>query len=211
MKQAQPWFIVAALRGIGRHVKNTTQSFTVGDVVGWDEDLKDAAPKVRLAMDRLVFHKMAAAVAQTRDGLLRPVMPLERRWTLTAKGLGTCQSVLREQHGTKGPDAKALSTRLWSLLRLRKVLTPEEGAETLIDAGSRDFSAAQKQIAGYLRAWSKLVPDSVQVGARATKGGKRYVMVKDGGATPPPTKATAVPFMTAPKAIAKPQSSKEVA
>lgn len=202
MKHAQPWFIVATLRGIGRHVKSTSQSFSVGDVVGWDDALKESAPKVRLAMERLVRHQMVELADQPREGVLRPVVQLERRWKLTAKGLGTCRAVLREQPGGKAPDPKALSTRLWALLRLRKVLTSEEGAETLIDAGSRDFAAAQKQIAGYLRAWARLVPDHVQVGARPVNGAKRYVMVKDGGANPPPTKATAEPLVPAPKAKA---------
>ena len=200
MKHGQPWFVIATLRGIGRHVKTTDQPFTVKDVVSWDADLKGAAPKVRVALDKLLFHKLVQRHVPERESILRPLVQVEH-WQLTDKGLATCRSVLREQPRAKAPNPNALSTRLWSLLRLRKMLTAEEGAATLIDAGTRDFVTAQHQIAGYLRAWAKGVPDVVKVSAKTVNGAKRYVMVKEGGAYPPPTKATGEPAMPAPKLL----------
>lgn len=212
MKHGQPSFVLATLRGIGRHVKNTEQPFTVQDVAGWDAELTDDAPKVRVALEKLLFHKLVQRHAPVREALLRPLVQVDA-WCLTDKGLGTCRSVLREQPGAKAADPKALSTRLWALLRLRKVLTAEEGAATLIDADSGDFAAAQRLIAGYLRAWAKLVPDVVKVSAKPMKRAKRYVMETDGGPTPPPTKVTGVPHLPAPKLIQRPapQSTREAA
>lgn len=210
MKQAQPWFVVAALRGIGTHVKTTTHAFTANDVAGWNAAFADAKPPsrglalARVALDRLHFHKLIARHVPVRDGVLRPVMKLPDQWRLTAKGLGTCGSLLREQPTGKGPNTKALSTRLWALLRLRKTLTAEDGAATLIDAGTRDFATAQRLIEGYLRNWAKAVPDVVQISARPINGAKRYVMVKEGGEVPPPTKAPAVPLMPAPRQLSHP-------
>ncbi len=198
MKNAQPWFVVATLRAIGRHVHETTAPFSVAEVVSWDETLKGCEPKARLAIDRLLFHKMVVRHEPVRDSVLRPVITLEPRWTLTPKGLGTCRSVARV-HSTTRPDPKAMSTRLWSLLRVRRALTAEEAANTLIDAGTRDFTAAQRQIGSYLRAWSRLVPDVVKVSVKPVARAKRYVMVKDGGITPPPTKSTGVPLLPAPR------------
>lgn len=217
MKHAQPWFVVAALRGIGIHVKSTTQSFTANDVAGWDAAFANATPTsrgqalARVALERLHFHKLIARHVPERDGVLRPVMKLQEQWKLTTKGLGTCSSLLREQPVGKGPNPKALSTRLWALLRLRKTLTAEDGAATLIDAGTRDFATAQRLIEGYLRNWAKAVPEVVQISAKPVNGAKRYVMVKEGGEIPPPTKAAAVPLMPAPRQLSQPIATRKEA
>lgn len=197
MKHVQPWFVGATLRAIAQHVQRTAQIFTALDVATWDESLKGQPGKARMALQRMENHKL---VEPCELPITRTVAKLEPRWKLTPKGLGTCRAILQAKPGAALPDASALSSRLWALLRSRKTLTSEEAASTLIDAGSRDFAKAQYQISGYLRAWEQLVPDVVKVSARRVEGCKRYVMVKDGGVRPPPTKASAIPPMPAPSA-----------
>jgi hypothetical protein len=210
MKNRQPWFVMAALRGIGRHVKTTTQPFGASEVASWDAAFSDTKPEarglalVRIALEKLEFHELVARHVPQRDTILRPLVTLPPQWLLTPRGLATCRSVLREQpRSKKAPNPNALSTRLWALLRLRKMLTAEEGAATLIDAGTRDFAAAQHQIAGYLRVWAQLLPKVIQVSAKPVNGSKRYVMVKEGGETPPPTKAPVASSVPAPRPLVK--------
>lgn len=207
MKQIQPWFIGATLRALAQHVKSTRTEFTAIDVAGWDDALTGQPGKARLAFDRMFNNGMLERVERPPT-VEKPVSKVEPRWRLTAKGLGTCLAVLQALPGNT-PDPAALSTRLWVLLHARRVLTAEDAACTLIDAGSRDFPNAQKQLAGYLRAWAALVPDVVQVSAKRVNGCKRYVLVKDGGIHPPPTKVGAIKPQPAPKSHPAPTQARK--
>ena len=201
MKLTQPWFVGATLRAISKHILNTTLTFSEHEVSAWDEALKGKAGMVALAMKRLLHHNMVEQCDPPANAR-RKFTKIDTRWRLTAKGLGTCRSVARALPDAPFPDPAALSTRVWELLRNRKVLTAEKAAEILIDANTRNFTGAQKQIAAYLLAWSRLVPDVVKVGIHRENGQKRYVMEKDGGIYPPPTKSKGIKPMPAPIAHA---------
>lgn len=201
MRRIQPWFIGATLRAIARNVPTTTTLFTAVDVARWDEALTGQPGMARMAFEVMGRHGMIEKVDPPAGALGK----VEQRYTLTVKGLGTCRAVLQAQPGN-APDPEALSNRLWALLRARRTLTSDEAASTLIDAGSRDFHKAQDQIGGYLRAWSRLVPDAVQVSAKRVGGCLRYVLVKDIGAHAPPTKASGIPPQPAPKAHPAPST-----
>ena len=86
------------------------------------------------------------------------------------------------------PPADAFSTRLWNLLRIRKMLTPAEGAELLGNAGDDDFERRRATARKCLRRWANAgaLQESVRrVGAGGpSNGDKRYVLVKD-SALPP--------------------------
>lgn len=205
MQRAQPWFVGATLRALARHVQSTRTHFTAIDAAGWDDALAGRPGMARLAFARLEQYGMVERV-EPPPTAVKPLGKVEPRWQLTAKGLGTCRAVLQAQPGN-APDPKALSTRLWALLHARRMLTAEDAASTLIDAGERDFRNAQKQLAGYLRAWAALVPDVVKVSEKRINGCKRYVLVKDGGIHPPPTKAGAIAPQPAPKVLPAPTTT----
>lgn len=83
------------------------------------------------------------------------------------------------------PDA--FSTRLWNLMRIRKMLTPKEGAELLGNAGD-DIERLRDTARKCLRRWANTgaLQESVRrIGAVGqSNGDKRYVLVRD-SATPP--------------------------
>lgn len=205
MKRTQPWFVGAALRAISQNVCRTTQVFSERDVAGWDAAFEEKTGMVSIAMERLLHHEMVVR-CEPPENARRKLIKLDARWRLTTKGLGTCRSVARALPNAAPPDPKALSTRLWELFRQRKILTAEKAAELLIDAGTRDFANAQRQIAGYLRAWSINAPDFVKVSAKRDRGHKRYVMETDGGIYPPPTKSTGIKPMPFPRSHAPVES-----
>lgn len=86
------------------------------------------------------------------------------------------------------PAADAFSTRLWNLMRIRKMLTPAEGAELLGNAGDDDFERRRATARKCLRRWANAgaLQESVRrIGAGGqSNGDKRYVLVKD-SALPP--------------------------
>lgn len=204
MQRTQPWFVGATLRALAQHVSSCSQTFTACDIAAWGSDLQGQPGKARLALVRMGCHEMVMDATERPPGLLSPIVKLEPRWRLTPKGLGTCRSVAQALPNAEQPDPSALSTRLWALLRSKRAITSDEAASTLIDAGSRDYSAAQRQISNYLLAWTRLLPNAIKVSDRRVKGCKRYVMVTDGGVFPPPTRSTAIAPRPAPKAHASP-------
>lgn len=198
MKLIQPWFVGATLRAIALKVSSTTQIFSEREIAGWDEAFASKGGMVCLAMERLHYHEMVERCDPPANAR-RKIVKLDARWRLTKKGLGTCRAVARSQPNAAPPDPNALSTKVWEMLRDRKVLIAEKAAELLIDAGTRDFANAQSQIASYLLAWSRNAPEFVVVSAKRNKGRKQYVMVKDGGIYPPPTKSTGIKPQPLPK------------
>lgn len=198
MKRIQPWFVGATLRAIAMNVASTSHIFTERDITAWDKALEGKQGMVSLAMERLLTHDMVTQCEPLKNAR-RQLIKLDARWSLTKKGLGTCRSVAHAQPDAAPPNPNALSTKLWKLLSDRKVLTAAKAAEILIDANTRDFASAQRLINGYLRAWSRNAPEVVTVGAILKGGHQRYVMVKNGGIHPPPTKSTGIKPMPAPK------------
>ena len=201
MKRTQPWFVRATLLAIAKNVSCTARIFSERDITTWDEALEGKQGMVSLAMGRLLSHEMVVRHEMTGNANHR-IVKLDARWRLTKKGLGTCRAVAQSLPDAAPPNPNALSTKVWNMLRDRKVLTAEKAAEALIDANTRDFASAQRQISGYLRAWSRNVPDVVVVGAKLNGGHTRYVMVKEGGIYPPPTKSTGIKPQPTPKLVA---------
>lgn len=84
-----------------------------------------------------------------------------------------------------------LDVRLWNLLRIRRSLTAEDAAQTLIDADTPDWAAQRRKIAARLSAWAKHAPQAVGRGAKRQGGCIRYVLLEgaDPGRCPPPSRA----------------------
>lgn len=113
-------------------------------------------------------------------------------YTLTPDGQVAVEAAAAGQvrkSGPKGsrkpnvPSPDAFSTRLWNLMRIRKMLTPAEGAELLGNAGDEDFERRRATARKCLRRWANAgaLQESVRRvgGGGQSNGDKRYVLVKD--------------------------------
>lgn len=178
------WFILPALAALARNVKNTQRAITSTELSRWATDEE---------MDFPIGTADQALITLQRHGYLRPLAQAHfkkgaiNRWTLTIEGLQASQAALKAMPGAT-PDLQALPTRVWNLLRIRRRLTAVEAAETLIDADD-SFDAQTKRIGALLLAWTKHPTSAVVTAQKREAGGRvRYVLVKDLGRWPPPTK-----------------------
>lgn len=143
-----------------------------------------------------------ALSAMQRHGYVRPLKqsgkPKTRMgktdttaWALTALGWQAAQAAWRSMPGGPLPDMRALDVRLWNLLRIRRRLTADEAAQTLIDAAAPDWHLEKQRIAARLAAWAKHAPKAVCRGAKREAGQVRFVLCEGGdlGRWPPPARA----------------------
>lgn len=200
MRQIQPWYVGCALRALGCNVLTTARTFTAGDLVAWSQEFAPTPGMAKTALQRLCNHEMAEPLREFcgATGI--------ERWHLTTKGLATCRAAAQAQPGA-APDPNALSTKLWNLLRGRRILTAQEAVEVLADAGDGKAARMHRSITEYLRVWAIVAPDVVKVSAkRATdrKRCKRYAIDAKAGIYPPPVKVDAVRPVAAPRAHAAP-------
>lgn len=89
-------------------------------------------------------------------------------------------------------SADPFATRLWNLLRIRRALTADEAAALLLNDGAQaddDIALGRRQAGALLLSWSRQCPRAVRVDARRVDGMKRYALLRDIGATPPPLPA----------------------
>ncbi|KTT21885.1 hypothetical protein NS331_11010 [Pseudacidovorax intermedius] len=101
-------------------------------------------------------------------------------------------SLHKAAHGPMTPadQVEPFAGRLWKLLCIRKVLTAEEAANLLVDAG-QDVGRARTRASELLLAWSRQCPLAIQPSDRRIKGAKRYGLMVDLGPTPPDIRAKA--------------------
>ncbi len=123
------------------------------------------------------------------------------RYTVTAEGAAAIEAARHGQLLKGGPREGgfefdrnapgAFKTRLWALLRMRRMITAREGATLLCDAGS-DIKRARETAANCLNRWAKV--GAVQASERRVRdadaprgsnGDKRYVLLVD--SVEPPT------------------------
>lgn len=112
-------------------------------------------------------------------------------YTLTAVGGEAVKSARAgavHASGPKGPHscnrkvpAGTFASRLWALMRARRMLDSDTAASTLVDAGD-DYAVAMKNAQRYLANWAKTgaIVESKQ---RLAGNRKRYVLIND---TPEP-------------------------
>lgn len=173
------------LLGLSRHVSSTQRAFTADEISGWSSTDRYVVPPsvVLQGLEKLC----AAGFVQPKGKRVRSTRR-ESVWHMTAAGLDLLGAAAVADLGAH-PNALGLPTRLWNLLRIRKRLTSEEAATTLIDAGAADFVVQKKRMGAILSAWAKHSPEVVAVGARREAGHVRYVLRKDIGRWPPVQRA----------------------
>jgi hypothetical protein len=136
-------------------------------------------------------------------------------YTLTAEGDAAVRAAaegLQRKSGPKGSrkqnpvKPEALTTRLWGLVRARRIVDSDAAARTLCTAGDEEFERVRATVRKTLRRWE--LAGALQAGTRrvategqgkTSNGSKRYVLVHDTGPTPP----TWRPVLRAAKQAAK--------
>jgi hypothetical protein len=189
------WVTASALKALAAQRKRAGEEFTAGELALWTRS--ELTPDQRVhASTRLcglgfVRHHAEIILGERVDV-----------YTITDDGAAAIQAAAQGEVRKSGPkDTRApnpvrpddLSSRLWTLLRMRKVLDTDAAARTLCDAGD-DFERMRATVGKTLRRWEMAVPDAVQASQRRvpvagqskmSNGAKRYVLVKDLGPTPP--------------------------
>jgi hypothetical protein len=111
-------------------------------------------------------------------------------YIVTAEGRAAATGAMQARERTNKVlrDVQAPGTyasRVYGLLRARRVLAAPDAAATLIDAGE-DVKAATERAAQLLRTWSQMFPHALQASAKRIDGATRYVLLKELGEVPPP-------------------------
>lgn len=184
-KRFWSWFAVVALAALARNVKTTARLITAVELSQWATDsridfshgiaemaLKTLCGKGYLHAEKPRLHHKNGAV---------------NRWRMTAQGLAAAKAAYEATTPGAAPDATALPTRVWNLLRIRRHLTELEAAKTLIDTGDA-FEAQTKRIGALLAAWAKHAPEMVCTGKKREAGRIRYTLECVPGRWPPPSR-----------------------
>ncbi|MFE1573758.1 hypothetical protein ACFIQG_18350 [Comamonas odontotermitis] len=179
------WYVVPALAALARNVRSTNVSINAAQLSAWTEDDHIAFPPGTAEMALSALQRMGwCAITSGRCRAKTAV----NDYQVTAQGMHAAQAALRCMPDGPTPDVHELATRVWNLLRIRRRLTAEEAAETLVDADG-EFAAKKKRIGALLAAWAKFAPKAVAVAQKREAGHIRYVLVNDLGRWPPPARA----------------------
>lgn len=186
------WFFPHALAAIARNA-GPRQKITADKLARWADTERVAfttgtAQAALVTMHRWDYVRPAAI---TGTAITRVGNVVTTAWVLTALGWQAAQAALRAMPGGPVPDPQALDVRLWNLLRIRRRLTADEAAQTLIDAAAADWPLQKQRIAARLAAWAKHAPEAVCRGAKREAGQVRFVLREGGdlGRWPPPARA----------------------
>lgn len=186
--RATRWVTAALLEVLARHVIVEGGCVTARQLADWTAEVLTPEQRVhatsRMCALEFFTHHMAL-----EDGDRADV------YTLTAAGAAAVASAAGgyvRKSGPKGSrkpnpvDPDALSTKLWRLVRLRKVVDSDSAARTLCDAGEDDFERVRATVRRTLRRWE--LAGALTAGSRLIKrrddpassnGNKRYVLLVD--------------------------------
>lgn len=182
MRNSFQWFIPIALAALARNIKSPGRVINAMQLSAWVEDEQLDFPQgiseMALAKLQLLGYMHAPSARRNMRGILNS-------WVLTPAGLQAAVAALHAMPGASGPDLDALSTRVWNLLRIRRRLTADEAAQTLVDVGS-NFAAQKKRIGAMLSAWTRARPSVITMAQKREAGSVRYVLLNDIGRWPPP-------------------------
>ena len=184
------WVTAEALKALAARPLSAGSQFTAGQLAQWTEGALTPEQRVhastRLCALKFVWHNVEV-IADERVHV----------YTVTPDGCAAVQAARLGHVRKSGPKtsrqpnpvkATAFSSRLWQLLRIRKMITPREAAATLCDAGGNDFERRRDTARKCLRRWAStgaLAEGRLRLGAEGNSNGdKRYVLVVD-SAEPP--------------------------
>lgn len=180
----QRWVTALALKTLADMVKRTGDDFTASQLATWMGDTVTKEQRVH-ATSRLCALGFVKHQAEVILGERVNV------YTVTPEGSAAIEAA-RQGHvrmsgpkGTRAPnpvDQKALVTRLWNLMRVRRMLDSKSAATTLCNAGD-DFEKARASIRKYLRRWADcgaVAESARRIGAQGrSNGDKRFVLLVD--------------------------------
>lgn len=206
---ATRWVTAAVLHALARHTIVEGGCFTATQLADWVPELtaeQRVHATTRLCALGFVRHQVQVISGQREDV-----------YTVTADG-NTAIEAAAQGHvrksgpkGTRQPNPvrdDALSTKLWALVRLRKVIDSDSAARTLCNAGDDDFDRVRASVRKTLRRWE--LAGALAAGSRLLKtrtdpthsnGSKRYVLVRD--SVQPPRWAQAVKAAQAARTAAR--------
>lgn len=185
---ATRWVTAAVLQVLADQHYRAGQQFLAGQLAAWTAGVLTPEQRVhassRLCALGFVTHSVVVLDANRAD-----------LYTVTADGAAAIQAAAQGHVRKSGPKgsrapnpvrAGDLTTRLWALVRLRKIIDSEDAARTLCDAGEQDFERVRATVRKTLRRWE--LAEALQAGSRLIKrrgdpvqssGNKRYVLVRD--------------------------------
>lgn len=182
------WVTAAVLRVLADMVLRQGDWFLSSQLATWTDGTLTPEQRVH-ATTRLCALGFVEHQVKVQDGARVD------RYTVTAEGQAAIEAAAQGHQrksgpkGTRAPNpvrADALTTRLWALVRIRKIVDSEEAARTLCDAGDADFERVRATVRKTLRRWE--LAEALQAGSRLIKrrddpvqsnGNKRYVLVRD--------------------------------
>ena len=184
------WVTATVLQALAAQQQTAGSEFLENDLADWTQGSLTHEQRVhassRLCALGFVKHRAAMVEGDRHDV-----------YTVTPEGAAAIEAAAGGYVRKSGPkttrkgnpvDPHAFSSRLWMLLRIRKMITPRQAAETLCDAGDEDFDTRRATARKCLRRWANagaLQESAKRVGVDGTSNGdKRYVLVKD-SPTPP--------------------------
>lgn len=182
------WVTAAVLQVLADHQYREGHKFLAGQLAAWTAGVLTPEQRVhatsRLCALGFVDHEVFVMNGERVD-----------HYTVTADGAAAIQAAAQGYVRKSGPKGSrspnpvredALTTRLWALVRLRKIIDSEDAARTLCDAGEQDFERVRATVRKTLRRWE--LAEALQAASRLIKrrgdapssnGNKRYVLVRD--------------------------------
>lgn len=191
MATVKIWQVTVVLLTLQTREADSSLTFNEGALAAWVPALRGTSA-ARAAIHAMLRHKLIELAPQAGAPHTAPL-----QYRLTPAGCEAVQGakkLLRTLHkAAHGPMTPAdqvepFAGRLWRLLCIRKVLTAEEAANLLLDAGE-DVGRARTRASELLLAWSRQCPLAIQVSDKRIKGAKRYGLTVDLGPTPPDLRA----------------------
>lgn len=180
------WVTATVLRELGLRAQHPGAKFTASELATWTEGTLTHEQRVhassRLCALKFVEHGVAVVDGQRHDV-----------YTITTDGWAAMQAAVGGHVRKSGPkgtrkpnpvNPESLAARLWSLVRLRKIVEVDAAAQTLCMAGDDDYARVHATVARTLRRWE--LCGALQAAAKRVKrdvarsnGTKRYVLVRD--------------------------------
>lgn len=192
----QIWFVSLVLVTLGQHLYRKPRPFTVAELFAWAPDLGriSAAHRACALLAQKGYLEPCPAPESNPGANKNPTRPA--RWQMTDIGREAARAAQLGAASRKRSETltglnesraypQALTERLWTVFRARRVITVPEAVNVLGDAGA-DVRSLRTYISNLLCLWHTALPTTVQVSAQRVGRVKRYVLVGNVGRLPPP-------------------------